>query len=72
MSSETRAPFSLRTLQILLILAGIACCVAMSMPQVHIVAYCVDLEVGAQKRAEMLSLMFGLGVISRIAFGFYY
>ncbi len=70
MTSETRAPFSLRTLQILLILAGIACCVAMSMPQVHIVAYCVDLKVGAQRGAEMLSLMFGLGVISRIAFGF--
>ena len=70
MASETRAPFSLGTLQILLILAGIACCVAMSMPQVHIVAYCVDLEVGAQRGAEMLSLMFGLGVISRIAFGF--
>ncbi len=29
-----------------LIMAGLACCVAMSMPQVHIVAYCVDLDFG--------------------------
>ncbi|MBH68657.1 MAG: MFS transporter [Rhodospirillaceae bacterium] len=63
-------PFSLSVLQLLLIMAGVACCVAMSMPQVHIVAYCVDLKVGAQRGAEMLSIMFGLGVISRIAFGF--
>jgi MFS family permease len=30
-------------LQTLLVIAGLACCVAMSMPQVHIVAYCADL-----------------------------
>jgi hypothetical protein len=30
-------------LQSLLCVAGVACCVAMSMPQVHIVAYCGDL-----------------------------
>ena len=33
-------------LQALLIVAGLACCVAMSMPQVHIVAYCGDLGYG--------------------------
>jgi len=58
------------TLQFLLIVAGLACCVAMSMPQVHIVAYCADLGFGAQRGAEMLSLMLGLGVVSRIASGF--
>jgi MFS family permease len=54
----------------LLCLAGVACCVAMSMPQVHIVAYCGDLGYGAARGAEMLSLMLGFGIISRIASGF--
>jgi MFS family permease len=54
----------------LLVIAGVACCVAMSMPQVHIVAYCGDLGYGAARGAEMLSLMFGFGVVSRLAFGF--
>jgi MFS family permease len=57
-------------LQILLIIAGVACCVAMSMPQVHIVAWCVDLGYGAARGAEMLSLMLAFGVVSRLAFGF--
>ena len=56
-------------LQTLLVVAGIACCVAMAMPQVHIVAYCVDLDIAAARGAEMLSLMLGLGVVSRILFG---
>ncbi|MEZ0301285.1 MAG: MFS transporter [Hyphomicrobiaceae bacterium] len=54
----------------LLCLAGVSCCVAMSMPQVHIVAYCGDLGYGAARGAEMLSLMLGFGIISRIASGF--
>jgi MFS family permease len=41
----------------------------MSMPQVHIVAYCGDLGYGAARGAEMLSLMLGAGVISRLASG---
>jgi MFS family permease len=56
-------------LQTLLIVAGLSCCVAMSMPQVHIVAYCGDLGHGAARGAEMLSLMLGLGVVSRLASG---
>ena len=56
--------------QLLLIIAGIACCVAMSMPQVHIVAYCVDLGYGPAPGAEMLALMLGCGVISRLVSGF--
>jgi MFS family permease len=54
----------------LLCLAGVSCCVAMSMPQVHIVAYCGDLRYGAARGAEMLSLMLGFGIVSRIASGF--
>jgi MFS family permease len=56
-------------LQAVLIVAGIGCCVAMSMPQVHIVAYCADLGYGVARGAEMLSLMLGFGIISRIASG---
>ena len=56
-------------LQALLVVAGLACCIAMSMPQVHIVAYCSDLGYGPARGAEMLSLMLGLGVVSRIASG---
>ena len=67
--SET--PFGLTTnrAQTLLIIAGLACCVAMSMPQVHIVAYCVDLGFGPARGAEMLSLMLACGVVSRLVSG---
>ncbi len=58
------------TLQWLLAGAGLACCMAMSMPQVHIVAYCGDLGYGVARGAEMLSLMLGFGIISRVASGF--
>jgi len=53
----------------LLCTAGVACCVAMSMPQVHIVALCGDLGFAAARGAEMLSLMLGFGIVSRLAFG---
>ena len=62
-------PFSSNTLVWLLGIAGIGCCVAMSMPQVHIVAYCVDLGYGPAVGAEMLSLMLLGGVVSRIISG---
>jgi MFS family permease len=57
-------------LQGLLVIAGLACCVAMSMPQVHIVAYCGDLGYGVARGAEMLSLMLACGIVSRVASGF--
>jgi MFS family permease len=53
----------------LLTLAGLCCCVAMSMPQVHLVAYCVDLGYGPARGAEMLAVMLGFGVASRLIFG---
>lgn len=56
-------------LMVVLAVAGIGCCVAMAMPQVHIVAYCADLGYGVARGAEMLSLMLGFGIISRIASG---
>ena len=58
-----------RSLQALLVLAGLACCVAMSMPQVHIVAYCLELGYGMARGAEMLSLMLALGIVSRLVSG---
>lgn len=73
-ATTTHAPIlsidlSPRTLQLLLASAGIGCCVAMAMPQVHIVAYCVDLGYGVARGSEMLSLMLVGGVISRLASG---
>ncbi len=57
------------TMQALLSVAGLACCVAMAMPQVHIVAYCGDLGFGAARGAQMLSVMLGMGVASRLLSG---
>ena len=64
-------PFGLTpaTAQTLLCVAGLACCVAMSMPQVHIVAYCADLGYGPARGAQMLALMLGFGIVSRLASG---
>ncbi len=53
----------------LLCVAGVACCVAMAMPQVHIVAYCTDLGYGAARGAQMMSLMLAFGVASRLLSG---
>ena len=65
----TGAGLSPTALQALLVAAALACCIAMSMPQVHIVAYCLDLGYGMARGAEMLSVMLGLGIVSRLASG---
>ena len=57
-------------LQTLLVIAGVGCCAAMSMPQVHLVAYCMDLGYGIARGGEMLSIMLAAGVVSRLASGF--
>jgi len=71
--AASRAPRSLGispfALQTLLMIAGVACCVAMSMPQVHIVAYCADLGYGPAVGAQMLSIMLASGIVSRLASG---
>jgi len=56
-------------LQATLMIAGVCCCVTMSTPQVQIVAYCGDLGYEPARGAEMLSLMMGLGVLSRLVAG---
>ena len=67
--SERPLGLSPGVLQTLLCVAGVSCCVAMSMPQVHIVAYCGDLGFGAARGAQMLSLMLGFGIVSRLVSG---
>lgn len=68
---DNKRPFGIDPVaaQWLLFVAGIACCVAMAMPQVHIVAYCSDLGFGPARGAEMLALMLACGIISRLFFG---
>ncbi len=61
--------FSPGSLQAILCLAGLSCCVAMSMPQVHLVAYCTDLGYGAARGATLLSLAFAFSIVSRVVSG---
>jgi MFS family permease len=70
-SAVSERPLNLNPnlLTVLLSVAGLSCCVAMSMPQVHIVAYCTDLGFGATQGAQMLSLMLAAGIISRLVSG---
>ncbi len=67
--NRNRLVVSPAALQALLALAAVGCCVAMSMPQVHIVAYCSDLGYGPARGAQMLSLMLAFGIVSRLGFG---
>ncbi|MFC3074645.1 MFS transporter [Shinella pollutisoli] len=60
---------SASALQTILVIAGFSCCMAMSMPQVHIVAYCGDLGYGVAVGTQIIALMLGLGVVSRLASG---
>ena len=69
-SAHSSLGLSPAALQTVLAIAGFCCCVAMSMPQVHIVAYCSDLGYGVNRGAEMLSLMLALGIVSRVGSGF--
>jgi MFS family permease len=57
------------TIMALLLVAGFGCCMAMAMPQVHLVAYCGDLGYGPARGAQMLSLMMAMGVVSRLLSG---
>jgi MFS family permease len=68
---STPRPFGLSpaAAQALLCIAALACCVAMSMPQVHIVAYCSDLGYGVARGAQMLAIMLAFGIVSRLLSG---
>jgi hypothetical protein len=67
--SEHPFGMSRMSAQVLLCIAGLACCVAMAMPQVHIVAYCGDLGYGVARGAEMLAVMLAFGIVSRLVSG---
>jgi MFS family permease len=69
--ASTARPFGMTpgAAQALLCVAGLACCVAMAMPQVHIVAYCGDLGFGVARGAQMLAIMLGFGIVSRLLSG---
>ena len=69
LASEKPFGLSINAAHALLCVAGLACCVAMAMPQVHIVAYCTDLGFGAARGSEMLSLMLACGIVSRLISG---
>jgi MFS family permease len=55
--------------QALICLAGFCCCIPMSIPAAHIVAFCGDLGIKATHGAAMLSLMLGCAFLSRQAWG---
>jgi MFS family permease len=69
LASEKPFGMSIPAAHALLCVAGVGCCVAMAMPQVHIVAYCTDLGFGAARGAEMLSIMLACGIVSRLVSG---
>ncbi len=68
-AARSELGLSPNVLQTVLVVAGFACCMAMSMPQVHIVAYCGDLGYGVAVGTQIIALMLGLGVVSRLASG---
>ncbi|HEY4041049.1 MAG TPA: MFS transporter [Rhodopila sp.] len=53
----------------LLAAAIFCCCVTMSMPLAHIVAYCGDIGLGAKPGAAMLSLQLAAGVVAQQLWG---
>ena len=69
-NSTQKLSISNKKIQILLMFAGILCCVAMSVPQVHIVPLCIDYGYGLTVGTEILSFMLFAAVTSRILFGF--
>ena len=68
-AARTELGLKPNALQAILVVSGFACCMAMSMPQVHLVAYCGDLGYGVAVGTQIIALMLGLGVVSRLASG---
>lgn len=54
---------------VLMAAAIFMCCVTMSMPQAHLVAFCSDLGIAASHGAAMLSLLLGMAFLSRQIWG---
>ena len=60
-----------RTAQVMICFAGFCCCVPMSIPPAHLVAYCGDLGIGAAQGAAMLSVLLGCAFVSRQLWGLF-
>lgn len=60
---------SAKQIQRILMLAGIGCCVAMAMPQVHIISLCLDLGFTIAQGSELLTIILVGGIISRLVCG---
>jgi MFS family permease len=56
-------------LQALLCLAGFCCCIPMSLPSSHLVAFCGDIGIKPTHGAAMLSVMLGAAFLARQAWG---
>lgn len=68
--NAAEAKISPRFLQWLLSLAAVGCCVAMAMPQIHLVSLCTDLGFGTETGSRMLSVLLAGGITSRLSSGF--
>jgi len=53
----------------ILALAGVSCCIAMAIPQIHLVALCLDVGLTMSQGSELLSLMLLGGIVSRLVCG---
>ncbi len=60
---------SRRALHVVLCLAIVGCCVAMSIPMVHVIAHATDLGHPAARAAEVLALLLFTSFISRLLWG---
>ena len=57
--------------QAILCVAGFCCCIPMSVPQGHLVAFCGDLGITASTGAIMLSVLLGCAFLSRQFWGLF-
>jgi MFS family permease len=57
------------TVLALICLAGFCCCIPMSIPQGHLVAFCSDIGIPAIQGAAMLSVLQGSAFVSRVLWG---
>jgi MFS family permease len=55
--------------QALLCVAGFCCCIPMSVPQAHLVAFCSDIGISPTRSATMLSVMLAAAFVARQAWG---
>lgn len=67
---RARERHPLDSYQFLLVVAAVCCCIAMSMPQIHIIGLSSSLGFNEFVGTQMLAWMLLSGIISRIFFGF--